>query len=304
MLSILIPTYNYVCAHLVCELQKQCEEAQALLGEGFRYEIIVADDGSSDGASVEKNAVIDCLPYCQFIDNADNRGRSAIRNQLAQRARHEWLLFIDADAEVTDDDYIQQYIQAIADHPTADALVGGILHPDECPSPRQSLRYHYEKAAERRFTAACRQQQPYASFRTFNFMIRRDLCLQHPFDEHITEYGYEDVLLGMELQAVGANIVHIDNPLLNGDIEDNKTYLSKIETALRTLRRLEDRIADYSPITILKRRLSKVPCALACVRMIYKLCRRPLHRHLLSSHPTLPALTFYKFGYYLSIPQP
>ena len=40
MLSILIPTYNYVCVKLVSDLQQQAE------GLGCPYEILVADDAS------------------------------------------------------------------------------------------------------------------------------------------------------------------------------------------------------------------------------------------------------------------
>lgn len=301
MLSLLIPTYNYVCAHLVCELQKQCEEVQAVLGEAFRYEIIVADDGSTDHEAIEKNAVIELLPNCRYIDNDENRGRSAIRNLLVRESRYDWLLFMDADAEILYDDFVLRYIEASKTYPTSDAFVGSIMHPEKCPSPQQSLRFRYEKAAEPRFTAIRRQKVPYHNFRTFNFMIRRSICAKHPFDEKVKEYGYEDVLFGMQLQADRTSVVHIENPLLNGDIEDNSTYLRKVETALQTLRGLEDRVGDFSPIIILKRRLAKIPFALAFTRVLYKMCRRLLHRHLQSSHPSLSALTFYKFGYYISL---
>ena len=40
MLSILIPTYDYDCRHLVNDLHEQAEQA------GIVYEIIVADDAS------------------------------------------------------------------------------------------------------------------------------------------------------------------------------------------------------------------------------------------------------------------
>ena len=302
MLSILIPTYNYVCAHLVCELQKQCEEVQASLGEeAFRYEIIVADDASTDDEAVSKNAVIEYLPNCRYLDSERNVGRAAIRNRLAKAAHHPWLLFMDADAEVIDDDFIANYLNAIRQHPDVDAVVGGIIHPDACPSPQQTLRHRYEKEAEARFCVERRQQEPFAAFRTFNFAIRRTLCLAHPFDDNITQYGYEDVLFGMELMRDNANILHIDNPLQNGDIEDNATYLRKIETALKTLHTIEDVIGSFSPILIIARRLRKIPLAPQSLRFIFRLCRPMIRRNLLSAHPNLHLFAFYKLGYYLSL---
>lgn len=301
MLSILIPTYNYVCAPLVCDLQKQCEEAQALLGNEFQYEIIVADDASTKADTVTKNAIIERLPHCRYEILKENVGRSAIRNWLVAQSQGEWLLFADADAEVINKEFILRYLETIRLYPKSEVVVGGILHPETCPSPEQSLRFRYEKAAEKRFTAQRRQQRSYFNFRTFNFLIKRNLCLRHPFDENVKEYGYEDVLFGMDLQTEGTSIVHIDNPLLNGDIEDNVTYLNKTELALRTLHKLEKRIGYFSPIVIIKRRLNRIPLILIIMRVIYKMCYPFLRRNLLSRHPNLNLFAFYKLGYYITL---
>lgn len=53
-LSILIPTYNNVCLELVRDLQAQ---ASILSSENdFEYEIIVADDGSTDKIPLRRTA--------------------------------------------------------------------------------------------------------------------------------------------------------------------------------------------------------------------------------------------------------
>ena len=67
--------------------------------------------------------------------------------------------------------------------------------------------------AERSHYPAKRQKQRYQEFRSTNFMIRRDVFLQNPFDERFTKSGYEDVLFGKHLKHSNAAILHIDNPV-------------------------------------------------------------------------------------------
>ena len=77
-LSILIPTYNFDPRKLVQDLQAQLPEDA---------EILVGDDSP---------------PH--------NIGRAARRNALAREAKGEWLLFIDADAEVRSTSFLADYL--------------------------------------------------------------------------------------------------------------------------------------------------------------------------------------------------
>ena len=61
-LSILIPTYNNVCFELVRSLQAQAS-LLSVSSSDFKYEIIVADDGSTDKATREGNRLINTLPH-------------------------------------------------------------------------------------------------------------------------------------------------------------------------------------------------------------------------------------------------
>lgn len=62
-LSILIPTYNHVCTELVESLQ-----AQASSLPNLEYEILVADDGSTDEYTIEENRIINQLENCRYIE--------------------------------------------------------------------------------------------------------------------------------------------------------------------------------------------------------------------------------------------
>lgn len=303
MLSILIPTYNYVCAHLVCDLQKQCEEAQALWGEEFEYEIIVADDGSTDAATIEKNAVIEYLPNCRFIDNERNIGRAAIRNLLVRESRGEWIVIIDCDAEVITDDFVQQYWRA-ATTSGFDIVIGGICTPTTAPEGCE-LRHRYELAADTIRTLEARQSDPAMFFSTFNFMASRRVFDAVKFDERCTEYGYEDALFGIEAEQRGFAISHIDNPLQHNGINDNASFLRNSETALRTLRHLGPPMTDRARVASAARRLTSSAwrkyTIMPLFTLLYKMSRPIVRRNLLSRHPNLNLFAFYKLGYYLSL---
>lgn len=301
-LSIIIPTYNYVCAHLVCDLQKQCEEVQAMV-EGFDYEIIVADDASTDVETTQKNAAIDCLPHCRYEMRDANVGRAAIRNWLVKEAQGEWLIIIDSDAEVISDDFILRYMTQAKRGQAV--IVGGLTTPHNCEKDCE-LRHRYEMAAESIRSLEARRKEPAMFFSTFNFMCPRTVLEAIPFDTRCKEYGYEDALFGLEVSNSGIEISHIDNPLLHLGINSNEAFLSNSETALRTLRHLGTpmttrsrigRAAAHFTSTALRRKT-----ILPAFLFLYKLSRPLVRRNLLSTRPSLRLFAFYKLGYYLSLP--
>ena len=219
MLSILIPTKDYNCRILVEALLRQGE----LLG--VPYEIILGEDGSSCEAA-ELNRSVSQHSKCRIIEYKENQGRARIRNRLAEEACYENILFIDSDAIVEKSDFLATYLQALKNH---DIVCGGLYHSVIIPSPDCTLRYKYEKNADKKRPAVVRAKRPYNDFSTFNFAIKRDLFLSIRFDESIKEYGYENTLFGHQIKARGHVVEHIDNPLLHTGLESNRLYLKKIE---------------------------------------------------------------------------
>ena len=80
-----------------------------------------------------------------------------------------------------------------------------------------------------------RQKTPNKSFMTNNFLINKKLFESIKFDERITEYGHEDTLFGYALKKKNITINHIDNPVINGDIEFNDVYLKKTKEGIVNL---------------------------------------------------------------------
>ena len=283
-LSILIPTYNDVCCQLVNDLQSQ---AAAL---GIDYEIIVADDGSTDEAVLHQNRTINALPCCRLLERGMNSGRAVIRNVLANEARYPWLLFIDSDMTVCRTDFIERYISTVGD-----VVYGGLVIRH---TTRQNLRARYELSRASEHTLERRRQSPYHDFHTAHFMIRRDLMLTHPFDERFSRYGYEDVLLGKTLQMNAIGIEHIDNPLSFEIFESNAAFVSKTEEGLQTLYSFRHELRGYSRMIDFTEQHPVVSVLIRCWHHIAKKWER---RHLCSNAPTLCVFTLYRLGYFLSL---
>ena len=287
-LSILIPAYNGDCRQQVAALSRQAETFA-----GLRYEIIVADDGSTNRSCIDLCREVELLPNCRFIDRGVNSGRAAIRNFLARESRYEWLLFMDCDMAIVSDSFLQQYLDA--DIP--DVAYGGYVVGT---GERSCLRYIYERQCEPMHRAEERRKRPYLHFHTSNFMVRREVMLAYPFDERFRHYGYEDVLWGKQLRQAGIRIVHLENPAGFFTYEDNAHFVSKTEEGLRTLYHFRTDLRGYSQLLTFTDGIH-----LALVRQTLRLLHRIfgplLRRNLCGSRPSLRLFKLYKLGYYLNL---
>jgi len=290
MLSILIPTYNYNCVRLVRDLQEQTSRAE------IEYEIIVADDASPNHLHKEKNREINTLPHCRLIELPKNVGRARIRNRLADEAQYEWLLFMDCDAEVISPTFITDYLR----HTDAEVVCGGLCHANALPSPTMSLRYAYEKRADKRRAARYRERKPYEQFITFCFMVRASVFHTIRFDDSITEYGHEDTLFGIELEKRGVDIRHIDNPMCQGGIETNEEFLKKTRAALRNLAIMEDSMLGHSSLLNAYTLLQRLRITKHFARWFTKK-EKYITAYLIGSTPPLWIFSLYKLGYYCKL---
>ena len=289
-ISILIPVYNYICLPLVQTIQRQAADL------GIRYEIIVADDGSTNRETIDANNSISAMESCRFIRRETNVGRSAIRNFLVKESHYQWLLFMDCDMEISDPLFLQRYLEA----DDSDVVDGGIAIGGDSRQWKQNLRYQYERHCEPQHTAPERTKQPYRSFRTTNFMAKREVMLANPFDERFLHYGYEDVLFGKQLRQNGLAILHIDNPLLLTDYEPNPVFVAKTEESLCTLHQFRSDLKGYSSLLIFIEGIH-LSVIKAIFKMTHFLFGRLERQCLCGSHPNLTIYKLYKLGYYLNI---
>ena len=295
MLSILIPTYNHDVRPLLEELRQQAEALCARQPD-FDYEIIVLDDASTLAHIRQLMKSLPTSERLRLILSEANMGRSAARNRLIDEARGQYLLFMDCDAMPT-----QGYVATHwADRMRADVVCGALQNPPPPPPWGHELRYRYEQQAERKGkrTAKWRNEHPFEEFSVFNTLMSAEVTKRLRFDERISEYGYEDVIFGRELQRMGFSVLHTDNAAIHTGINSNEDFLLNTEAAMRTLSRLDPKQQEGVTICKWARKMRSLRLSAMLVR-IYTLVRPRLRNHLLGHRPSLWAFNFYKLGYYL-----
>lgn len=302
-LSILLPSYNNVCVSLVQVLQRQADALRGKLDKPFSYEIIVADDCSTDAACIDANRVIGDMLHCRYLRMEQNVGRAQIRNVLISESRGDYVLLIDSDLFLCDDNYLYKYATSTADVVYGGTRIGGegfamVDNEANTENLKGNLRYIYEKKAEPSHRAAFRQLRPNQEISVCNLYARRDIMEAHPFDSRFKAYGYEDVLFGKRLAESGIEVTHIDNPVLINEFEPNSVFVKKTEEAILTLCRFEQDLEGYSNLKTKVTTLGRyIPLSL--FRLWHRIMKNKEKRNLTGSKPSLLLFKLYKLGFFL-----
>ena len=290
-LSILIPVFNFDCTKLVHSLSEQAKHLD------INFEIIVVDDASTDAKLEKRNAEVAKLEHCQYIVLKKNLGRAAVRNFLAEKAKYDHLMFMDCDGQVVYLHFLESYLKVMEQH---DVVCGGMMHPMNMGLKANNLRYKYELKSEKLMKADKLNADPKARFISFCFVIKKKVFDDVKFDESFTDYGYEDVLFGMQIKQKGYKIFFIDNPLQNEDIESNPVFVEKTEEALRTLKKHEALFGDNVRLLRTVHRLKKTGTS-GIVNVFGKMLRGSIRKNLCGKSPSVGLFNWYKLFYYLSL---
>lgn len=291
MISVCIPIHNYSVLPLAQSIARQA------IASKLQIELVCIDDGS-DAEFVERNRPVENIGRYIVLDH--NVGRAAVRNLLMLNASGDYLLFLDDDC-IVPEGFIARYAETLHDQP--DVVVGGRVYDARFNDRRHRLRYTYGLRVECR-TAAERSVNPYKSFMTNNFMIKRSLMHHVRFDERLTGYGHEDTLFGYRLQQVGASIKHIDNPVTNSDVEDNALFLSKSEEAVRSLATIRTMMKDDKQFCQSVRLLQAYETTKPfhwLLKILFLCSHNPLKRSFISGQcVSMTLFNFYKLGILLT----
>src|SRR5690606_30059611 len=148
-----------------------------------------------------------------------------------------------------------------------------------------------------------RLKNPYRSFITMGFTVKKDIFKKIKFNENLFGYGYEDAVFGNELQKNNIPLLHIDNPVVHLNLESNEVFIKKSELALKNLLNFyEIGVLDGKMVKILKTYLKlKKWNLLFAVNGFYSVFKNLILKNLNSTKPSLFLFDLYRLGYLSSL---
>jgi len=288
MLSILIPTYNYDITHLVYELHKQATKAE------IDFEIIALDDKSSNNI-ISINSSINKLKFTNYELSEKNNGIAVTRQLLVNNAKYSWVLLIDADVELRNNDFIYNYLKYINNH--YDLFFGGFAYKNIKPHEDFLLRWKYGKQCEA-ISASKRNKRPYKVTIAANLLVKKSTYKSFNLNYIGKQYAM-DYYFGAILKETKSKVLHIDNQVYHLGIEKSSIYLEKKEKAAETLLNLYrkgDIKVHENDLLALYINLKKIGLNYIFGNT-FKIFKSILKFNLLGKHPKVKLLQFYKILY-------
>jgi glycosyltransferase involved in cell wall biosynthesis len=200
-----VPTYN---RRALLERVVESILRQRLPPE--RYELIVVDDGSTDGTA-ELGAELAARGNVRFV-RGEHRGVAAARNLGIRQAAGDIVAFTDDDCLVPDD-WLARLADGYAQHPEVAGVGGGITPPPEALARSAIARYELHVTRD---LYGARDAEVLGGFDcpaggTNNMSYRRSALLDAGgFDEGFPPFVWgEDADLKLRLTRAGGRLLYV-----------------------------------------------------------------------------------------------
>ena len=202
--SIIIPVCNKV------ELTQQCLTALASATTEVSFEVIIVDNGSTDGT---KEFLGELKGDVQVIQNEENLGFAKACNQGAQAARGKYLVFLNNDT-IPQAQWLNPLVSEVDEHPEVGIVGSKLLYADGSVQHAGVIfmrsittAYHIYRSALST-DPGVNQRRVFQAVTAACMLIRRELFEEaHGFDEAFIN-GFEDVDLCLKVREKGYQVIY------------------------------------------------------------------------------------------------
>lgn len=230
MVSVIIPVYNakkYVC-----------EALASVVEQSYVQEVIVIDDGSTDGSMEVVQAWLDAYEAqtekirFRLLYNAHNMGVAEARNRGVKEAEGIYVAFLDADDRFAPGK-LKKQVELLEQTGACLCNTARVLMQAD-GTLTQNIMHTPEK-----ITLADLEQTNYIN--CSSVVVRRDIMQKYPMEHSEV---HEDYLTWLRMLRDYAYAVGIDEPLLEYRLSENGKSRNKLKSARMTYRTY--RLAGYS----------------------------------------------------------
>ena len=230
MVSVIIPVYNakkYVC-----------EALESIVEQSYVQEVILIDDGSTDGSMEVVQAWLDAHVArtegirFRLLYNAQNMGVAETRNRGVKEAEGTYVAFLDADDRFAPGK-LKKQVELLEQTGACLCNTARVLMQED-GTLTQTIMHTPEK-----ITLADLEQTNYNN--CSSVVVRRDIMRKYPMEHSEV---HEDYLTWLRMLRDHTYAVGIDEPLLQYRLSENGKSRNKLKSAHMTYRTY--RLAGYS----------------------------------------------------------
>ena len=238
MISVIIPVYNAE--------QYLSKMLDSIIVQSYtEFEIILVNDGSTDNSSAVCHNYADKYDFITVFDN-QNKGVSASRNFGLEKAKGEFIWFMDSD-DILEKDAFLCAVKAQQKH-DADVVIGGMNFcfieegknvlkaiQEEFLLEGDKLKYKYSELFSKNYISSL-----------WNKLIRRSVIVENNIKMNESLYMYEDYVFCMDVLLKCEKIVCLKDVFYNYQLR-NTTSLSHRykDNALGMFCIFKEKISEY-----------------------------------------------------------